>query len=59
MHRPWMEVGGTIIRIPDNDQGRINAGHLRDKLGTELLSYLEKRKSYIIVSFSNSQLNQT
>ena len=35
MHRPWVEVGGTIIRIPDNEEGRINAGYLRDKLGTK------------------------
>ena len=33
MRRPWVEVGGTIIRIPDNGEGRINAGYLRDKLG--------------------------
>ena len=31
-----MDVGGKIIRIPDNEQGRINAGYLRDKLGTKL-----------------------
>jgi hypothetical protein len=31
--RPWTEVGGTIVQIPNSKLGRIDVGHLRDQLG--------------------------
>jgi glutamate decarboxylase len=30
--RPWTEVGGTIVQIPNSKLGRIDVGHLRDQL---------------------------